>query len=132
MILTTVPFQNFDLRGGAGDLNATPHAVTDLKPLYQHAAGDIDLDLTQLPVGLPITTNVVNGAGSTTVTVPKTADVTFDCHTGAGTTDCFNRSTDGLSQEALTGTDYGTDGVGGQKITLHVSNSLGDVEVRRG
>lgn len=132
MILTTVPFQNFDLRGGAGDLNETPRVATDVKPLYQHAAGDIDLDLTKLPAGSPITTNVVNGAGSTTVTVPKTADVTYDCHNGAGSTNCFNRSTDGISQDALTGTDYGTDGVGGQKITLHVSNSVGDVEVRRG
>jgi phage shock protein PspC (stress-responsive transcriptional regulator) len=131
MILTTVPFQNFDVRGGVGDLNETPRAVTDLKPLYQHAAGDIDLDLTKLPAGLPITTNVVNGAGDTTITVPATADVTYDCHTGAGSAECFDRSTDGVSQDALTGTDYGTDGVGGQKITLHVSNSVGNVEVRR-
>jgi hypothetical protein len=131
MILTTAPFQNFDVRGGVGDLNETPRAVTDLKPLYQHAAGDIALDLTKLPAGLPITTNVVNGAGDTTVTVPATADVTYDCHTGAGTAECFGRSTDGISQAALTGTDNGTDGVGGQKITLHVSNSVGNVEVRR-
>jgi predicted membrane protein len=75
---------------------------------------------------------VVNGAGNTTVTVPDTADVTFDCHTGAGSTECFDRSTDGISQDSLTGTDYGTDGVGGQKITLHVKNSVGNVEVRRG
>lgn len=64
--------------------------------------------------------------------MPDTADVTFDCRTGAGTAECFNRSTDGISQDSLTGTDYGTDGVGGQKITLHVSNTVGDVEVRRG
>ncbi|WP_329052334.1 PspC domain-containing protein [Amycolatopsis sp. NBC_01488] len=132
MVLTTVPFQNFDFRGGAGDLTVTPHAVTDLKPLYQHAAGNIDLDLTQLPAGAPITTDVVNGAGDTTVTVPDTADVTYDCHTGAGTTSCFDRSADGISQDALTGTDYGTDGPGGQKITLHVKNSVGNVAVRRG
>lgn len=132
MILTTAPFQNLDFRGGAGDLNVTPVVASDVKPLYQHAAGDIDLDLTKLPVGSPITTNVVNGAGNSTITVPDTADVTFDCRTGAGTTECFNRSTDGISQDSLTGTDYGTDGVGGQKITLHVSNTVGDVEVRRG
>jgi phage shock protein PspC (stress-responsive transcriptional regulator) len=133
MVLTTVPFENFDFRGGAGDLTWTPHSVTDVQPLYQHAAGNLDLDLTELPAGSsPITTNVVNGAGNTTVTVPDTADVTFDCHTGAGSTECFDRSTDGISQDALTGTDYGTDGVGGQKITLHVKNSVGNVEVRRG
>ncbi|MEU4249462.1 PspC domain-containing protein [Amycolatopsis sp. NPDC026612] len=130
MVLTTVPFQNFPVRGGVGDLNETPHSVTELKPLYQHAAGDIHLDLTALPAGNPITTDVVNGAGNTRITVPATADVTFDCHTGAGSVACFDRSTDGIS-EKLTGTDYGTDGVGGQQITLHVSNSVGDVEVQR-
>jgi phage shock protein PspC (stress-responsive transcriptional regulator) len=131
MILTTAPFQNFDVRGGVGDLNETPRTAAELQPLYQHAAGDVDIDLTELPAGAPITTNVVNGAGDTTVIVPATADVTYDCHTGAGSAECFGRSADGISQEALTGTDYGTDGVGGQKITLHVSNSVGNVEVRR-
>ncbi|MEU8634807.1 PspC domain-containing protein [Amycolatopsis sp. NPDC048633] len=133
MVLTTAPFENFDFRGGAGDRTWTPHSVTDVQPLYQHAAGDLDLDLTKLPAGSsPITTNVVNGAGDTTVIVPETADVTFDCHTGAGSTECFDRSSDGISQDSLTGTDYGTDGPGGQKITLHVKNSVGNVEVRRG
>ncbi|SEF31592.1 Phage shock protein PspC (stress-responsive transcriptional regulator) [Amycolatopsis pretoriensis] len=132
MVLTTVPFENFDFRGGAGDLRETPHAVTDLKPLYQHAAGNINLDLTELPAGSPITTNVINGAGDSTVTVPDTADVTYDCHTGAGNTECFGHETDGISQDALTGVDYGTDGPGGQQITLHVKNSMGNVEVRRG
>jgi phage shock protein PspC (stress-responsive transcriptional regulator) len=133
MVLTTVPFENFDFRGGAGDLSLTPHSMADVKPLYQHAAGDLDVDLTELPAGSsPITTNVVNGAGDTTVLVPDTADVTYDCHTGAGSTECFGRSADGISQDALTGTDYGTDGPGGQQITLHVKNSVGNVEVRRG
>ena len=91
----------------------------------------LDLDLTKLPAGDPYSTTISNGMGDTKVTVPDTADVTFDCKTGAGKTKCFDRSADGLSQDALTGTDYGTDGPGGQKITLHVSNTAGDVEVRR-
>ncbi|WP_103353373.1 PspC domain-containing protein [Amycolatopsis sp. CA-128772] len=131
MVLTTAPFQDINLRGGFGDLGETPQALTDLKPLYQHAAGDIRLDLTDLPEGAPYSTTVSNGAGDTTVLVPATADVTFDCRTGAGEATCFGRSTDGVDQEALSGTDNGTDGVGGQKITLHVSNSVGNVEVRR-
>ncbi len=131
LVLTSAPFQNWDLRGGVGDLNPTPKSLAELKPLYQHAAGDIDLDLTKLPVGAPYAVTVSNGAGNTDVTVPATADVTFDCKNGAGQVSCFDRETKGLSQEPLTGTDYGTDGPGGQKITLHVSNAAGDVEVRR-
>ncbi|RSM50310.1 PspC domain-containing protein [Amycolatopsis balhimycina DSM 5908] len=132
MVLTTAPFQDLDFRGGVGDLRPTLHTVADVKPLYQHAAGDIDLDLSKLPPGAPYSTTVSNGAGNTTITVPETADVTFDCRTGAGDTSCFTQSANGVSQEALTGTDTGTDGVGGQKITLHVSNRVGNVEVQRG
>ena len=57
--------------------------------------------------------------------------MTFDCKTDAGHASCLNRETDGVSQPAIFGTDNGTDGPGGQKITLHVENTLGDVEVRR-
>ncbi len=132
MVLTTAPFQDINFRGGVGDFGTTPQSVADVKPLYQHAAGDLTLDLSKLTAGAPFSTTVSNGAGSTTVIVPSTADVTFDCRTGAGEATCFDRSVDGVDQESLTGTDYGTDGVGGQKITLHVSNSVGDVEVHRG
>ncbi|MGW3965586.1 PspC domain-containing protein [Amycolatopsis sp. NPDC005003] len=132
LVLTTAPFKNFDVRGGLGDIDETPAAVTDVKPLYQHAAGDIDLDLRKLPAGAPYSTAVSNGAGDTKVIVPENADVTYDCHTGAGETSCFGHETNGVSQDALTGIDYGPDGPGGQQITLKVSNSVGNVEVRRG
>ncbi|MGW4064127.1 PspC domain-containing protein [Amycolatopsis sp. NPDC004747] len=132
LILTAAPFKNFDVRGGVGDLNPIPHSLAELKPVYQHAAGDIDLDLTKLPAGAPYATAVSNGAGDTKVIVPENADVTFDCHTGAGEASCFDRDSNGISQDALTGTDYGPDGPGGQQITLKVSNSVGNVEVRRG
>ena len=132
MVLTTSPFKDFDLRGGVGDLSPTPQALTELKPVYQHAAGNIDLDLTKLPAGAPYSTTVSNGAGDTKVIVPATADVTFECRTGAGSASCFGRSSDGVDQDSLVGTDLGADGAGGQKITLNVSNGVGNVEVRRG
>ncbi|MBE8523698.1 PspC domain-containing protein [Amycolatopsis sp. H6(2020)] len=131
LVLTTSPFKNFDMRGGLGDITDTPKTAIELKPLYQHAAGNIDLDLTKLPAGAPYSTTVSNGAGDTTVIVPENADVTFDCRTGAGEASCFNRSSDGVDQDSLTGTDYGPDGPGGQQITLKVQNSVGNVEVRR-
>lgn len=132
MVLTTSPFKNFDVRGGVGDLSPTPQSVAELKPLYQHAAGDIRLDLTKMPAGAPYSTTVSNGAGDTTVIVPETADVTFECSTGAGNATCFGRSSEGVDQDALTGTDNGADGAGGQQITLKVTNSVGSLEVRRG
>lgn len=131
MIMTTSAFNGVDLRGGVGDLDATPHSVAELQPVYRHAAGDIDLDLTQLPASDPITTSVSNGAGDTRVTVPATADVTYTCKNSAGDVDCLDRSTSGVGQAALTGTDFGDDGPGGQKITLNVTNGAGSVEVLR-
>ncbi|MGW4483785.1 PspC domain-containing protein [Amycolatopsis sp. NPDC004368] len=132
MVMTTSAFTDIDLRGGVGDLDATPRSVAELQPVYRHAAGDIDLDLTQLPTGDPVVTTVSNGAGDTRVTVPATADVTFTCKNSAGDVDCLNRSTSGVGQAPLTGTDYGDDGPGGQKITLTVTNGAGQVEVLRG
>ncbi|MBB4686370.1 PspC domain-containing protein [Amycolatopsis jiangsuensis] len=132
MLLTTSTFGDLDLRGGVGDLTATPRTVSELQPEYHHAAGQLDLDLTQLPASEPITTTVSNGAGDTTVTVPANADVTYSCETSAGDATCFGRSTDGVGQDPLTGIDNGADGPGGQKITLHVTNGVGTVEVRRG
>ena len=70
--------------------------------------------------------------GDTVVTVPATADVTFDCKNTAGSVTCLSHSGDGVGQAPITGTDFGDDGPGGQKITLHVSNGVGNVEVRRG
>ncbi|HWD06671.1 MAG TPA: PspC domain-containing protein [Amycolatopsis sp.] len=132
MVLTTTTFSGLDLRGGVGDLDATPRSAAELQPVYHHAAGQLDLDLTQIPLSGPLTTSVSNGAGDTTVTVPETADVTFTCKNSAGDVDCLNRSTNGVGQPAVTGTDLGTDGAGGQKITLDVTNGAGSVEVRRG
>lgn len=132
MILTTSPFTGFDLRGGVGDLTATPRSAAELQPVYQHAAGNVRLDLTRLPLTGPITTTVSNGAGDTVVTVPANADVTFDCKNTAGRVSCLSHSGDGVGQAPITGTDFGDDGPGGQKITLHVSNGVGNVEVRRG
>lgn len=132
MVLTTAPFHDINVRGGVGDSSETPQSVADVKPLYQHAAGQFEIDLTKVPAGAPYTTAVSNGAGDTTVIVPETADVTFDCSTGAGEVSCLDHRSDGVSQDALTGTDTGSDGAGGQRITLKVSNSVGNVEVRRG
>jgi len=132
LVLTNHTFDDFSLRGGVGDLDATPQTAAELQPEYRHAAGDIRLDLTKLPETGPITTTITNGAGNTRVTVPSKADVTFTCDTSAGSIDCLNRSSSGVGQPVITGTDDGEDGPGGQQITLHVKNGVGDVEVLRG
>jgi phage shock protein PspC (stress-responsive transcriptional regulator) len=130
MTLTAVPA--FDLKGGFGDITATPVNTSEVKPLYQHSAGNIDLDLTKLPETADVTTTLVTGAGNATVIVPRTADVTFSCKTTVGNTECLGRNQSGIANNAITGVDLGTNSVGGAKINVTLENSAGNVEVRRG
>ncbi len=130
LLLTAVPFE--DIRGGVGDLDATPRTAAEVLPVYQRAAGDIQLDLRQLEASDPVRTSVENGAGNTTVIVPPEADVTYTCHNSMGNTSCLGREQSGIGTGPLTGFDPGTDGRGGQRITLDVKNAVGNLEVHRG
>jgi phage shock protein PspC (stress-responsive transcriptional regulator) len=130
MALTTVPA--FDLKGGFGDINATPANTSEVNPLYQHSAGNIELDLTKLPGTADVKTKLVTGAGNATVIVPPTADVTFSCQTTVGNADCLGRNQSGIANKPITGVDLGTDSLGGAKINVTLQNSAGNVEVRRG
>jgi phage shock protein PspC (stress-responsive transcriptional regulator) len=130
LILTAVPA--LSLKGGFGDINATPVTAAQIQPVYQHTAGNIDLDLTRLPAGDPVRTRVANGAGNSTVVVPATADVHFTCAADAGQVNCLDRHTEGVGNSPVTGDDLGPDGPGGLKIDLTVQNGAGNVEVHRG
>ncbi|MEU3621622.1 PspC family transcriptional regulator [Amycolatopsis coloradensis] len=129
MALTTVPFENFSVKGGVGDLSATPSAASEVLPEYHRSAGNIDLDLTKLPAGTPVTTKVSNGAGNSTVLVPAGAEVKVTCETGAGDVDCLGQSRSGVGEDTV---DFTSAGSTGQKIVLQVKNGVGNVEVRRG
>jgi phage shock protein PspC (stress-responsive transcriptional regulator) len=130
MALTTVPVLNF--KGGYGNISRTPMSAAEVHPVYERSAGNIDLDLTKLPATAVVRTTVRTGAGNATVIVPAAADVTFTCETKAGNIDCLGHRQTGFANDALTGTDIGTDGVGGPQINLTVKDAAGNVEVRRG
>lgn len=129
MVLTTVPFENINTRGGFSDLSATPRTAAEVLPEYRRSAGDIDIDLTKLPAGASVTTKVSNGAGNSTVLVPAEAEVKVSCETGAGEVDCLGQSRSGVGEDTV---DFTAPGDNGQKITLQVKNGVGNVEVRRG
>lgn len=129
MVLTTVPFENFSVRGGLGDLSAMPRTASEVQAEYKRSAGNIDLDLTQLPSTAVVTTKVTNGAGNSTVIVPQAAEVKVVCETQAGDVDCLGQSRSGVSLDTI---DFTSPGTSGQKIVLHVENGVGNVEVRRG
>lgn len=129
MALTTVPFENFSVQGGLGDLKATPYQASEVRPEYHRSAGDIDIDLTKLPAGTPVTTKITNGAGNSTVIVPLGAEVAVTCETEAGDIDCLGQTSSGVGLDTV---DFTAPGSTGQKIVLQVKNGVGNVEVRRG
>ncbi len=129
MALTTIPFENFSVKGGLGDLKATPYQASEVLPEYHRSAGDIDIDLTKLPAGTPITTKISNGAGNSTVIVPLGAEVKVTCETQAGDMNCLGQTRSGVALEKV---DFTSPGSTGQKIDLQIENAVGNVEVRRG
>ncbi|MBN6036438.1 PspC domain-containing protein [Amycolatopsis sp. 195334CR] len=128
--LTAVPFHA--VGGGVGNIDATPRSAGEVLPVYQQTAGNIDLDLTQLPEGTPVTTTVRSTLGSSTVIVPEDADVQVTCESSVGDIECLGREHSGLGNAPITVTDHGNDGVGGPQYNLTVTTSTGSVEVRRG
>lgn len=116
---------------GVGDETHTPRRVSDVRSSYLNTAGDIRLDLRQLPNSGTVRTEVHNTLGDATVAVPDDADVVVHCHSKAGEVRCLDSGDDGIGADVRTAGD-GLDGRGGLRINLDVSTSAGNVEVTRG
>ncbi|MEU6640927.1 PspC domain-containing protein [Saccharomonospora sp. NPDC046836] len=134
LFLTAVPGVGIDnFRGGVGMLEAQPRTAAEVQPRYERTAGEIRLDLRELATSdTPVVTTLRNGAGNIVVTVPETADVTYTCLTRAGNVDCLGREQSGLGMGPVHDVDFGSDGPGGQRITLDIMSTAGNVEVTRG
>jgi phage shock protein PspC (stress-responsive transcriptional regulator) len=129
-------------RGGeVGELRATPVTVAALAPEYQRSAGEIDLDLRNLDLGVPagtadpgpVRTRVSIGAGDVQVRVPENADVTVNGTVGVGSVSFGDREDAGPGAELRVSEDLGEDGVrSGRLLVLDLEAGAGNVEVRRG
>jgi phage shock protein PspC (stress-responsive transcriptional regulator) len=120
--------------GGFGDLNATPTTLAQLQPVYQRSAGDITLDLRQLPLSGTgqVPTTATLGAGDLTVLVPADTDVKLNGSAGLGDVSLGGQKVSGPGAK-LDVEDLGADNArSGQELVLTLSTGAGDVEVRRG
>ncbi|MFD6793474.1 MULTISPECIES: PspC domain-containing protein [Prauserella salsuginis group] len=123
--------------GGVGEIIETPRTAAQLDHTYERTAGAIDIDLTELemderatPSGtVPVEARV--GTGDITFTVPRDADVTYDCTAHTGSAMCLGKSQSGVSNQSLVGRDNGDDGTGGPRFHLVLETGVGNVEVRR-
>lgn len=116
---------------GIGDLTASPVTLTAVEPSYQRSVGNVELDLTKLPLSGQVFTEARTDLGNVEVLVPRNADVTVTCETDAGNIECLGAEQNGIDMHAER-VDMGPDGPGGLQIELFVSADAGNVEVRRG
>lgn len=118
--------------GGLGEIRETPRSERQLDNTYELTAGSIDVDLTELPdTDSPISVEARVGTGDITFTVPRDADVTYDCKARTGTATCLDKSQSGMTHVSLVGNDNGPDDEGGQRFHLTLDAGIGNVEVRR-
>lgn len=120
---------------GVGHKPYAPRTLADVQSTYELGLGDLELDLTKLPLTSDDTVPPIDvqvGAGQITVIVPENADVTATCSAGLGSLECLGQRADGPDSEVPAFTDYGADGRGGATFELNLAAGTGNVELRRG
>lgn len=129
----TSPWPAGGYAGGVGEIVETPRTMAQLDHSYERTAGAIDVDLTELDVDpqRPVSVEARVGTGDITFTVPRNADVTYDCKARTGTATCLGATRSGVTNESIIGRDNGDDGHGGQRFHLRLDAGIGNVEVRR-
>lgn len=126
----TSPWPVGGYSGGLGEIRETPRNERQLDHTYALTAGSINVDLTELAdVGRVVAVEASVGTGDITFTVPRDADVTYDCKARTGTATCLDKSQSGMTDVNLVGSDNGADG--GQRFHLTLDAGVGNVEVRR-
>jgi phage shock protein PspC (stress-responsive transcriptional regulator) len=118
--------------GDVGDRTYRPATASAVEGVYEHAAGDLTIDLRDVDLtGLrsPIVTRIDHGIGDVDVLVPRSADVRVTSDTGIGETELFGDSADSGTFPGI-GAPWSGDGRLEFRITI--DSGAGDVEVSRG
>jgi len=117
--------------GGTGDRSWAPTSVSALQPVYDHGAGDAELDLSALTFspGDQVRVRTSLGAGELTVILPATASVEIDAQVGVGHLQVLEEGADdgpGLEERVVDPV-----GVDAPVIVLDAEVGVGALEVRR-
>jgi predicted membrane protein len=105
-----------------------PATISAVQPTYQHSAGNMIVDLSQLTGTGTVNTSISEGTGNLSIRVPDDATVHASCHTNIGTVDCLGQHADGPNAD-MRSTQDGTDGL---TIIVTATNGAGNVEVSHG
>jgi phage shock protein PspC (stress-responsive transcriptional regulator) len=118
--------------GDVGDRTYRPATASAVEGVYEHAAGDLTIDLRDVDLtGLssPIVTRIEHGIGDVDVLVPRSADVRVTSDTGIGETDLFGDSSDSGTFPGFGAPWSGDDEL---EFQIAIESGAGDVEVSRG
>ena len=129
MALAAASLIDVPIRGGAGEVNAHPVALEDIRSPYRLGAGELVVDLRDVDLRGQRTTIVASVAvGRLEIVVPADAAVEIDAHVGAGELILLGRHSEGIDvgREVV---ESGNEGAG--RIVLRTRAGLGEVEVRR-
>ncbi|WP_369130549.1 PspC domain-containing protein [Modestobacter roseus] len=118
--------------GEVGDRTYRPTTAAAVQSQYEHGAGNLTLDLTEIDLADadgPVRTGVDAGVGDINVLVPFSADVQVSVDSGIGDVDLFGDVVD-TGFFPGSGADWSDDDE--PEIVLTITNGIGDVEVSRG
>ncbi|HTE73468.1 MAG TPA: PspC domain-containing protein [Actinomycetes bacterium] len=118
------------LSGGVGERDWTPQTAAAAERPHRLGIGDALLDLTQVPPGSTVDTDVRVGVGSLTVLVPSDAEVTVDAEVGAGHAMVFDQEDDGTDVDVTASTEP-RGGPSGTVIKVDAEVGLGEVRVEQ-
>ncbi len=130
LCLATVATVPFGIRGGIGDVAWSPSSLRTLQPHYEHTAGQVVLDLTDVDFGKRSQdVDVDMGFGELLVVVPDGVNVIVKGHVQGGEMSLFGRRSEGWNVEDLV-TDDGEPNIG--PLRLDATVVFGELTVLRG
>jgi hypothetical protein len=117
-----------DVNGGVGDATSSPSRPADIER-FEHGIGKYTIDLTApgLAADPALDVEAELGIGELLILVPERADVVVDAHVGLGNIDALGEQADGVDADL----SQTFPGAGKRRISLDLSNGIGDIRVER-
>src|SRR5262249_28083962 len=111
------------LGDGVGNHTYAPTRVAALAGGYHLGIGKLDLDLTELPSGVPATVDAKVGIGELRITIPHNATARITGHVNAGSVDALGHHKGGTDVTYTTGS--------GTTLTVDAHIGAGQIVVVR-
>jgi phage shock protein PspC (stress-responsive transcriptional regulator) len=102
-LIATFAWFNVSFNDGVGKRSYTPPTIQDVRPSYHLGIGNLTIDASHLPAGVPTTVHAHVGIGKLRILVPKNASVTVNATAKAGDIWALGQHDDGRHAQIATG-----------------------------